>query len=75
MDKTEQQANEGLVIEEISVDSQNLNLQSIRKQIEEIAKDKRVMAEKSNAFDILNALEGKSIETKKQSENSREDRE
>ena len=73
MDKAEEPIEE-LKVEEISVDTSVLNLQDISKQIHEIAKDKKVMRERFNAFDLLNGLEGKAVETKGRTESNREER-
>lgn len=74
MSKTENQ-NEGLKVEELSVDKKALNLQSISKQIHEIAKEEKVMRENANACSFLDELEGKTIESKRAPESDREDRE
>lgn len=73
MDKANEKS-EGLKIEEISVDSNAIKAQSVGDQIMAMAKDKKVMKERTNVFSLLDELEGKSKENAPK-ENDREDRE
>lgn len=74
MDNTEE-TREELKVEEISVDNQALNKISLSDQIHRLAKDKEVMKERKNVFDLLKELEGKATEKVVKAENDREDRE
>lgn len=70
---------EGLKLEEISVDQkalgQTLNREELGKQIKALAKGKNVMLEKINALDILNELEGRTLENRGLEDSKIEDRE